>query len=259
MLYRPAVSPQPLSSKDGASPWQIGITLAFLLLLTAAVATGLLGLVGLALLTAPLFLILIAVHLGALIDALTVKAGSAHRDVSAPSDWPVYSILIALRHESRMAEQLVDALDALDYPIDHLDVLFLIEADDIETMDAFRVAIGSRNWRVVIVPPGGPLTKPNALNFGLALARGALITVFDAEDLPEPQQLRLAAARFEVVSRRVMALQAHLEFDNDRDGWLPKMMAIEYAALFELTKPGLAAAGYPVALGGTSNHFRGIR
>jgi cellulose synthase/poly-beta-1,6-N-acetylglucosamine synthase-like glycosyltransferase len=34
------------------------------------------------------------------------------------------------------------------------------------------------------------------------------------------------------------------------------MFAIEYAALFDLVDPGLAALGLPIALGGTSNHFR---
>ena len=34
------------------------------------------------------------------------------------------------------------------------------------------------------------------------------------------------------------------------------MFAIEYATLFDLIDPGLAALDLPIALGGTSNHFR---
>ena len=37
------------------------------------------------------------------------------------------------------------------------------------------------------------------------------------------------------------------------------MFAIEYATLFDLIDPGLAALDLPIPLGGTSNHFRGIR
>jgi hypothetical protein len=37
------------------------------------------------------------------------------------------------------------------------------------------------------------------------------------------------------------------------------MFAIEYATLFDLINPGLAALDLPIPLGGTSNHFRGIR
>ena len=34
---------------------------------------------------------------------------------------------------------------------------------------------------------------------------------------------------------------------------------MEYAALFDVINPGLATLGAPIALGGMSNHFRGIR
>ena len=40
---------------------------------------------------------------------------------------------------------------------------------------------------------------------------------------------------------------------------LTRLFAIEYAALFDVVNPGLAALRCPVPLGGTSNHFRGIR
>ena len=46
---------------------------------------------------------------------------------------------------------------------------------------------------VVLVPPGGPRTKPKALDFGLTMARGDVVTIFDAEDQPESLQLRRAA------------------------------------------------------------------
>src|SRR5208282_610664 len=51
-------------------------------------------------------------------------------------------------------------------------------------------------------------------------------------------------------------LQARLTIDNVADSWISTMFAIEYAALFDLINPGLAALGLPIALGGTSNHFR---
>ena len=43
---------------------------------------------------------------------------------------------------------------------------------------------------------GKPQTKPRALNIALSSARGDLVVVYDAEDAPAPDQLRLAASRF---------------------------------------------------------------
>ena len=54
-------------------------------------------------------------------------------------------------------------------------------------------------------------------------------------------------------------LQSALVIDNEADGWLPLLFAIEYAALFDGLLPALSALGMPLPLGGTSNHFRGIR
>ena len=55
------------------------------------------------------------------------------------------------------------------------------------------------------MPPSQPRTKPKALNFGLLRARGELITIYDAEDRPEPLQLRRAVVAFSrAVPRRRM-------------------------------------------------------
>ena len=109
---------------------------------------------------------------------------------------------------------------------------------------------------MLTLPPGRPQTKPRALNAGLAGARGDLLVVFDAEDRPEPGQLRLAVDAFRGGRPDLACVQARLAIDNLDDGWLTRHFAIEYAALFDITLPALSAFGLPIALGGTSNHFR---
>ncbi len=106
-----------------------------------------------------------------------------------------------------------------------------------------------------MAPPGLPSTKPRALNVALAALRGDYVVVYDAEDEPEPDQLRLAAACF-AADPDLDCLHARLTIENAGDSWISTMFAIEYAALFDLINPGLAALGLPIALGGTSNHFR---
>ncbi len=170
--------------------------------------------------------------------------------------WPVYSILVPLYREAAVVPQLFSALAALQYPKDSLDVVLLIEADDGETQRALQ-AITLPGWiRIAMVPAGNPRTKPRALNHGLALVRGAFVTVYDAEDIPDPDQLKRAVLAFESAPPDVGCLQARLAVDNGPDGWLPLMMSIEYAGLFDAVKCGMAQGGFPVALGGTSNHFR---
>ena len=132
----------------------------------------------------------------------------------------------------------------------------MLEHDDLETARALRAAGLPPYAEIVVAPHGAPRTKPRALNVALPLARGRLLTIFDAEDRPEPGQLREAAAAFAVAGPRLACLQARLAIDNGQESWLSYFFAIGYAALFDVINPGLAALGLPLPLGGTSNHFR---
>src|SRR5690606_6758619 len=109
---------------------------------------------------------------------------------------PVYSILIPLRHEAGMVPQLFAAMAALDYPADRLDIKFVVEARSMATMAAVRARLGDPRFSLVSVPDAMPRTKPKALDFALPLCRGEYVVVFDAEDVPDPDQLWKAAVRF---------------------------------------------------------------
>lgn len=176
--------------------------------------------------------------------------------VLAIADLPRYSILVALYDEAAVVPQLVANLKALDYPADRLNVLLLIETDDAATAAALAALDLPAHMLVVTVPPGLPRTKPRALVYGLALTTGDYVVVYDAEDRPEPDQLRLAVAAFAAGGERLGCLQARLNIDNRDDGLIARQFTIEYTALFDAIVPALAAAGAPVPLGGTSNHFR---
>jgi hypothetical protein len=171
-------------------------------------------------------------------------------------DLPIYSILCPLHREAAIAPDLVAALANLDYPGAKLDVKFVVEADDRETIAALR-AVGLLGWaEIVEVPPGGPRTKPKALNFALPRVRGDFVCVYDAEDAPHPQQLRAALDAFAAHGEDLGCVQAPLAVANGDRAWIARQFAAEYAIQFGELLPFFARARLPFALGGTSNHFR---
>ncbi len=182
--------------------------------------------------------------------ALTVHA------LEAETPLPVYTVLIALKDEAASMPQLAAALRALDYPADRLDVKLLIESGD----DATQAAIARETWplntELHIVPPGAPRTKPRALNYGLKFARGTFVVVYDAEDVPHPQQLKAALAAFAGGPPQLACVQAPLVGGAENSAWISAHWALEYAIQFGLILPGLARLQAPIMLGGTSNHFR---
>src|SRR5262245_23553186 len=95
------------------------------------------------------------------------------------AELPVYTVLAPLHREAAVLSQLIRSLSVLRYPRHKLDIKLVVEAEDYETRQALARYRLPPEFDVVIVPPALPLTKPKALNYALASARGSLITVFD--------------------------------------------------------------------------------
>ena len=226
------------------------LVLLMILLLVAPVATGL-ALVGFSLLS---LLLIVALKLAAMIAALRLRPQPP--PLGRDQDDQVVSIIVALYHESDIAGRLVHRLAQLDYPEHLLDVILAVEADDHMTRDVLEAAELPRWMRIILVPEGEVKTKPRALNHALDHARGAIIGVYDAEDAPEPDQIRKIVAHFRQAGPQVACLQGVLDYYNPRTNWLSRCFTIEYAGWFRLILPGIARLGLPVPLGGTTLFFR---
>jgi cellulose synthase/poly-beta-1,6-N-acetylglucosamine synthase-like glycosyltransferase len=174
----------------------------------------------------------------------------------ADAKLPHYSIVIALYREACVVRQLTRAIDDIDYPRAKLDVKFVIEHDDAETAQALRDNAPLAPHEIIVAPRGAPRTKPRALNVAMPHVRGGVVAVFDAEDQPEHDQLKKAAAAFAHSPQSVACLQASLCIHNSAQNWMTALFAIDYAALFDVVNKGVANMGLPLFLGGTSNHFR---
>ena len=169
---------------------------------------------------------------------------------------PFYTLLVPLYREANIVASLVSHLKNIDYPVIAHEVLLLVEEEDADTRAALFNEALPPHFRVIIAPQGKPRTKPRALNIGLFHARGELLVIYDAEDRPEPDQLRKSAAAFAAGDEKIACLQASLAIENARDSWLTRLFAIDYAGHFDVLLWGWSRLNLPMPLGGTSNHFR---
>lgn len=247
----------PAASAEGdlRRPARIGFVAGLVLVVVLAIHASLAPLPVLTVVLCGLLLI------PALLRVITMMEALVRRHAPAPppletAQLPAYSILVPLRDEAEMVPLLARALTSIDYPPEKLDIKFVVESRSASTIAACRAAIADHPlFEILVVPEAQPHTKPKALNYALPLARGEYVVVYDAEDIPDPQQLRLAAARF-AADPGIDCLQAELAVDNAGENWLTALFAGEYSGQFGLTLPTLAALGLPMPLGGTSNHFR---
>lgn len=177
--------------------------------------------------------------------------------IKTQAEFPIYTILLPLLHEKQETiALLIDSLNRLDYPAEKLDIKFLLEQDDIQTLNVINKLDLPWYYQVLIVPAGLPRSKPRACNYGLQFALGPYLTIFDAEDRPDPKQLKKALHRFLHSAENVACIQAALNFYNYRENLLTRLFTMEYTFWFDYLIPALDLLRAPVPLGGTSNHFK---
>jgi cellulose synthase/poly-beta-1,6-N-acetylglucosamine synthase-like glycosyltransferase len=180
----------------------------------------------------------------------------AHLETMTAQDMPMYTVLCPLYKESIMLPIFVEAMQKLEYPIDKLQILLLLEEEDRETIATARDLDLPSQFQIVVVPNTSPKTKPKALNYGMKFATGEYIVIYDAEDDPDTLQLKKAACIFSHAGNDVACIQSKLDYYNDTQNLLTRLFTLEYSLWFNLTLPGLQALNAPIPLGGTSNHYR---
>jgi cellulose synthase/poly-beta-1,6-N-acetylglucosamine synthase-like glycosyltransferase len=194
-----------------------------------------------------------------------------HRSISHPTEihitktdlssineqnWPSYTIFCPLYKEAHILPQFVEAMKKLDYPKDKLQIILLLEENDPETIAKAREYNLPYYFYIYVVPHSMPKTKPKACNYGLLHATGEYVVIFDAEDSPDPLQLKKAVLAFQKAGKKTACVQAKLNFYNPHQNLLTQVFTAEYSLWFDLILTGLQSINAPIPLGGTSNHFR---
>lgn len=190
-------------------------------------------------------------------EGSTIKVTDEEARAVPDHELPIYTVLLPAFREPDIEHDVLAGVGQLEYPRDKLDIKLLLEANDQETVETALAATElTKLVEVVVVPTAHPQTKPKACNWGLIDARGEFTTIYDAEDVPEPLQLRRAVVAFNRIGPSLSCLQARLTYHNDRQNLLTRLFTIEYDGWFTNLLPGLVALGVPIPLGGTSNHLR---
>ncbi|MGI5218336.1 glycosyltransferase [Nocardia sp. CA-290969] len=250
-----------LSAAQVVVPWQRSVLIVLLALLA----------VGAVLARTPTLIAITVVCTGAYVWTLADRLvlffrGLDGRSIITVSDadaeavdddaLPAYTILVPAFHEPEVIGTVIENLAAFRYPAGKLQILLLLEADDDATIAAARAVDAPATLHIVEVPPAEPRTKPKACNFGLHFATGDLVTIYDAEDRPDPLQLRRAAVAFDRLPADTACVQARLAFHNGGQNLLTAWFTADYALWFGFILPGLVRGNAPIPLGGTSNHLR---
>ena len=188
-------------------------------------------------------------------QSIDVKVSDEEVQALQDSTLPTYSVLVPLYKEPNVLPIIAAAIRKLDYPLSKLDIKLVLEEDDHETIDAAKALGLEANFELIRVPFSNPRTKPKACNYALSFARGEYVTIYDAEDKPQPDQLKKVVCAFRKASPDTACIQARLNYFNAFENWLTRLFTLEYSLWFDFYLPALESLRIPIPLGGTSNHF----
>lgn len=170
-------------------------------------------------------------------------------------DLPIYTILLPAFKESAVIGQLIENIENLDYPKSKLDVKLIIESDDQEMLAVIEEYVLPQYFEVIKVPHSLPKTKAKSCNYAMNFARGEYVVIYDADDKPDPLQLKKALVEFSKNDDSLACVQARLNYYNYNYNFLTKFFSLEYMSWFQYLLPGFQKMNMPIPLGGSSNHF----
>lgn len=168
---------------------------------------------------------------------------------------PIYTILIPLYREEKVINQVIKAMTAIDYPPEKLDIIITLEEYDHQTINAIAEAHPPAHFKTLILPDVQPKTKPKALNVAFLQVRGEFLVIYDAEIIPDHDQLKKAVIAFRKHDE-LACLQTRLDHYNPRQSLVTRFFNSEFSFHYDYFLPGLQELGFPLPLSGHSTHYR---
>lgn len=189
--------------------------------------------------------------------ALRAYAQGLPPEPAAPTSWPRVTVQLPLYNEVFVAERLLDACAALDYPLNKLHLQVLDDSTD-ETVGlvAARVAhYRAQGLRIDHVRRANRQGfKAGALRHGLELTNGEFIAIFDADFVPQPNFLRRTLPYFD--TPQIGVVQTRWGHLNEDYSLLTELQAFGLNAHFYLEQVGRTSGGHFINFNGTGGVWR---
>jgi glycosyltransferase XagB len=162
-----------------------------------------------------------------------------------------FTILLPAYHEEDVYADTLQKVYDLNYPKKLVQVLALLREHDTGTIKVAEEKLKqlhAPNVQLLVTSDkhGG---KPHQLNLGLRMAKGDIVTIFDAEDEPHPDILQVINATF--LTEQVDVVQSGVQLMNHNTKWFCFLNVLEYFFWFKSALHFFARCGM-TPLGGNT-------
>jgi cellulose synthase/poly-beta-1,6-N-acetylglucosamine synthase-like glycosyltransferase len=185
------------------------------------------------------------------------KSAPRRTEAPPPAEWPRVTVQLPVYNEFYVVERLLNAVCALDYPRDRLDIQVLDDSSDesgalTESLVEERRRAGfPLRW---VHRPNRRGFKAGALDHGLLSATGEFIAIFDADFLPPPDFLKRTLLPF--ADHRIGMVQARWGHINTGYSLLTRLQALLLDGHFVLEHTARNRSGAFFNFNGTAGIWR---
>ncbi len=181
----------------------------------------------------------------------------AKEPVRQPIAWPRVTVQLPIYNEKYVVSRLIASIAAFDYPTDKLEIQVLDDSTD-ETVEIIAEKVKQYQGAGVnirhIRRPERKGFKAGALAYGLTLAQGEFIAIFDADFLPAPDFLKKTIPYFN--HEKTGVVQTRWGHINKDYSLLTRLQAFGLDGHFTIEQGGRSHAGSLINFNGTGGVWR---
>jgi cellulose synthase/poly-beta-1,6-N-acetylglucosamine synthase-like glycosyltransferase len=182
------------------------------------------------------------------------KNRQKHQKKTIPEELlPSFSIVVPVKNEERVIDRLLDSLSTLNYPQNKREIL-IVEDGSTDKTNEICMKYAKEHANVKILHKDLSNGKPSALNYGLAHAKGDIIAIFDADNVPAKDALSAVGEYFE--DPKVAAVQGRTASINPQENMLTQFISYEEAVWCEAYLRGKDVLNLFVHLKGSCQFIR---
>lgn len=167
---------------------------------------------------------------------------------------PFFSLIVPMKDEAKVARRILDALMKINYPSKRYEIIVVDDSSTDDTSKICKQFESAYPSRMRYFHRNVSCGKPSVLNYGLKFAKGEIIGVFDADNVPEPDVLIKTGKYFK--TRDVVAVQGVLSSINAEENMLTKIIHYEGLIQHYALLSGKDELGLFVPLEGTCQFVR---
>ncbi len=157
------------------------------------------------------------------------------------SEYPMVSVIVPAHNEGIVLSKTIQSLLKFDYPADRYEIIVVNDNSTDNSRELLETLQRDNPDKKMIVVStdtfAGGKGKSNALNIGFSVSSGSVIAIYDADNTPEPQALKLLVENL-MCDDSLGAVIGKFRTRNRNDSLLTRFVNIETLAYQCMTQAG---------------------